>query len=284
MTLPEILISLRTKQGVTQNDVAQALQVSDKTISKWENGASAPDLSMLVALAAYYHVSTDYLLGLSASVHPTAEELLSEEFRPLDHAATLLRAFEVSSALLRLCYDHCARSSADEEQPPIPTSTQTCNRSQISTPDLYQLTLCSPDANLTAMMLKNQNDFQWLRNADDQERLCTLFRFFSQPHALTLCAFLHDESQPELFTLPFIAAQTGIPADLLPDLLSQACALEFCTVRTAHLSIGCTDIYESAASGLPLLILTLANELTARQHNASYFYFHSGQMIGGKKS
>ena len=63
--IAEKLVDLRNKKGVTQEDVAQSLSVSNKTVSKWENGASEPDLSMVVELAEYYGVTTDTLLGIS---------------------------------------------------------------------------------------------------------------------------------------------------------------------------------------------------------------------------
>ena len=47
------LTELRTAKGITQEEVAKALEVSNKTISKWENGTSSPELSMLAALAKY---------------------------------------------------------------------------------------------------------------------------------------------------------------------------------------------------------------------------------------
>ena len=58
------LSDLRAAKGVTQDEVANALSISNKTVSKWENGMSDPDLSMLIALARYYNVTTDALLGL----------------------------------------------------------------------------------------------------------------------------------------------------------------------------------------------------------------------------
>lgn len=63
--IAERLAELRTSREVTQEDVALRLSVSNKTVSKWETGASAPDLPMLVELAKYYGVTTDALLGLS---------------------------------------------------------------------------------------------------------------------------------------------------------------------------------------------------------------------------
>ena len=57
--IAEKLVELRTSKGVTQEDVAQSLSISNKTVSKWENGASTPDLPMVVELAKYYGVTTD---------------------------------------------------------------------------------------------------------------------------------------------------------------------------------------------------------------------------------
>ena len=58
---------LRQKRGITQEEFSEALRVSVQTISRWENGVNAPDLSMLPQLAVYFRVTTDYLLGLERS-------------------------------------------------------------------------------------------------------------------------------------------------------------------------------------------------------------------------
>lgn len=72
------LYELRIAKGVTQGEVASALSVSNKTISKWENGTSSPDLSMLVSLAKYYDVSTDTLLGLEDKRKGTKQVIADE--------------------------------------------------------------------------------------------------------------------------------------------------------------------------------------------------------------
>ena len=52
----------RKEQNLTQEQLAQQLGVSNKTISKWENGESQPDLATLAALCDIFHVSADELL------------------------------------------------------------------------------------------------------------------------------------------------------------------------------------------------------------------------------
>ena len=54
---------LRRQQGLTQERLADHLGVTDKAVSKWECGLTAPDLALIMPLARILHVSADELLG-----------------------------------------------------------------------------------------------------------------------------------------------------------------------------------------------------------------------------
>ena len=54
---------LRKRHTMTQEHLAHEMGVSIGAVSKWETGASLPDITMLCALADFFHVSTDFLLG-----------------------------------------------------------------------------------------------------------------------------------------------------------------------------------------------------------------------------
>ncbi len=54
---------LRTMRGLTQKDLADALSFSYQNISKWENDISMPDIPTVLAIANYFGVSVDTLLG-----------------------------------------------------------------------------------------------------------------------------------------------------------------------------------------------------------------------------
>ena len=60
---------LRTQAQMTQLTLAEKLDVSRQTVSKWELGTAQPELDKLVALSELFHVSTDYLLK-SRSIEP----------------------------------------------------------------------------------------------------------------------------------------------------------------------------------------------------------------------
>lgn len=56
------ITELRLLNNMTQLDLAQKLNYSDKTISKWERGESTPDINVLVNIADIFGVSLDYLV------------------------------------------------------------------------------------------------------------------------------------------------------------------------------------------------------------------------------
>ena len=61
--LGELIAELRQDRGLTQKELGDILCVSSGTISNYENGVHLPDVDKVIALANYFHVTTDYLLG-----------------------------------------------------------------------------------------------------------------------------------------------------------------------------------------------------------------------------
>ena len=57
------LTDLRKEKGLTQQEVADNLNVSNKTISKWERDEGYPEITMLTEIAKYYGITTDELLN-----------------------------------------------------------------------------------------------------------------------------------------------------------------------------------------------------------------------------
>ncbi len=58
------IADLRRQKKVTQQELADR-GVSYQTVSRWETGTGEPELSLLAALAEYFQVSVDQLLGLT---------------------------------------------------------------------------------------------------------------------------------------------------------------------------------------------------------------------------
>ena len=62
MLLSEKIMSLRKRNGWSQEELAQQLGVSRQSVSKWESMASMPDIQKIMAMSELFGVSTDYLL------------------------------------------------------------------------------------------------------------------------------------------------------------------------------------------------------------------------------
>lgn len=62
MTLGETIIRLRKEQGLSQEELAAALEVSRQSVSKWENDSSVPELEKLVKLSELFGVTLDELV------------------------------------------------------------------------------------------------------------------------------------------------------------------------------------------------------------------------------
>lgn len=65
MSLGEKLLQLRKKEGLSQEDVAEKLEVSRQTVSKWETDQTVPELIKAKLLSQLYNVSYDYLISES---------------------------------------------------------------------------------------------------------------------------------------------------------------------------------------------------------------------------
>lgn len=75
MNLSEKLLKLRKQKGLSQQELADQLNVSRQSVSKWETNESVPDISNILALSEIYHVSTDYLLKDSIENHSNENNL-----------------------------------------------------------------------------------------------------------------------------------------------------------------------------------------------------------------
>lgn len=73
---------LRTKQNLSQQELANILHVSQQSIYKYENGITTPDVNTLIDMADYFHTSIDYLVGYSTIPHkiePVTETSLNKQ-------------------------------------------------------------------------------------------------------------------------------------------------------------------------------------------------------------
>jgi transcriptional regulator with XRE-family HTH domain len=76
LNIGQTIRRLRDEAGLTQDELALRLGVSDKTISKWETGGGLPDITQIVPLSQIFGVSADILFGLPTPGIRQLEEAL----------------------------------------------------------------------------------------------------------------------------------------------------------------------------------------------------------------
>ncbi|MBR0391710.1 MAG: helix-turn-helix transcriptional regulator [Oscillospiraceae bacterium] len=74
MALSEKLYELRKKSGLSQEQLAEQLDVSRQAVSKWESGKAVPESDTLISISEYFNVTLDYLMkeDNSAASEPVA--------------------------------------------------------------------------------------------------------------------------------------------------------------------------------------------------------------------
>ena len=123
-TIGDIIKRLRKERGLTQEALAEQLNISSAAVSKWENNIGMPDISNIVPLANFFGVSADVLFGINTgSKTEEAEKALDEIFKlqenvkPEDEAQTGIKILEKYREAIRrfpgnstiLCNAFCPR-------------------------------------------------------------------------------------------------------------------------------------------------------------------------------
>ena len=74
-TIAKNLIYYRKKAGLTQAELAEKINYSDKSVSKWESAGGVPDIYILVKLAELYGITVNDLVGEPPQKEPTSRRL-----------------------------------------------------------------------------------------------------------------------------------------------------------------------------------------------------------------
>ena len=258
--LAERLLILRRERGLTQEEVAEKIGVSNKTYSKWETGSTSPDLETLVKLAQTFGVTTDGLLGLSDSRPVSFEEAAQAEVeRNLDNPVkTLFRMYE---ALIRL--SHRYLEDEEEKRKWLPEDLGKYPdhpRCVVSVQNAFQMSVCSPAVNFVFALFRSEEDFGWLKDQNMLETIVSLFALLADPDTVKFFRAVHEEDFPSSFTAAFIGEQTDVTEEKAEQILGQMENYGLCTSETAHLADGEVKVYSSIGAGMILGLLAIAYE------------------------
>lgn len=99
MILADKLIQERKKLGLSQEELAEKLEVSRQAVSKWESAQSTPDLKRLIQMVELFGVSTDYLLKDELEIADCSADFGSSN---LNHSDRIQVSLEEASRFLKL--------------------------------------------------------------------------------------------------------------------------------------------------------------------------------------
>ena len=96
----EFLKELRKEKGVTQQQLAEQFSVSNRTISRWENGNNMPDLDILIEISDYYEVDLREILNGERKSENMDKEMKETVLQAVDYTNTEAERY---NKRVRLC-------------------------------------------------------------------------------------------------------------------------------------------------------------------------------------
>lgn len=100
MTFADKLIDLRKRQGWSQEELAEKMDVTRQSVSKWEGAQSVPDIEKIIKLSELFNVSTDYLLKDNNEAYNAEEKQENERRVTLKEAEKFLRVKNKTSKMI----------------------------------------------------------------------------------------------------------------------------------------------------------------------------------------
>ena len=95
MNLGETISKLRKQKNMTQSELAQKLNVTDKAVSKWERNVSCPDVYTITKIAEIFNVSVDELM----SAQKSSQKKLESKQKVLDIFHLVLKAVALAMGI-----------------------------------------------------------------------------------------------------------------------------------------------------------------------------------------
>ena len=95
LTLGEKIKELRKRDGRKQEDLANALGVSNQAVSRWEKDGSYPDMELIPAIANYFNISIDELFGYSKEREDKLKRILKKAEKTINEQGDMTECVEM---------------------------------------------------------------------------------------------------------------------------------------------------------------------------------------------
>lgn len=212
--IAENITRLRKEKNETQMQLAEAIGVSNKTISKWEKGESEPELMYIAAIADYYEISIDSLIrgeSFDNSAHAFQNTLsyrdaaLKSFYDGIENTFTFMENSSVSYTV-----------PTGEHQPLLPRIGVSYKGNEGSytgaqTPEIFIHARSSSEVNMLITLMQNEDNYGWMERESDKLR--AIFTLFAEPNVISLIKFIHTDSTPVRMTTEYASVKTGCSAE-----------------------------------------------------------------------
>ena len=101
MTIGEKIRQLRRERDMTQEELASSLSVAYQTVSKWETGATSPDLGLIIPIARLFQVTTDELFDYSENADKARLAELEAQYQETFHTGDLKERLAISEQAVK---------------------------------------------------------------------------------------------------------------------------------------------------------------------------------------
>ena len=218
ININEQIAYYRKQRGLTQEDVARALGVTNQAVSKWESAQCCPDIELLPELADLFEVSVDKLLGRkpSASLGELCH-MLKAHFSSLPEHSTFGQAYRIAALL------HEA-AATDGYKQQVPWQSRDYSTDDVAD---WGLSVCSEPEGCT---VRKQNSICFTLsekstapNNIQLHRLSQKLSRLSEPDTLKVLFALYSLTQQDFdlyVTAAEIAEAARLPVNLTENLLN----------------------------------------------------------------
>lgn len=100
MTIGERLLKLRKERNLSQEELANVLDVSRQTVSKWETDQSTPDFDKIIPLCEYYGITSDELLTGNSNIKEAKKANVKSNFARNIAVAVMLYIFAIIAVVI----------------------------------------------------------------------------------------------------------------------------------------------------------------------------------------